>query len=174
MYVAFKKFNDSDVIIGYDLQEAGYDSNNGFYGPVQGSAIMPLTSNSAIDYNFFDMAHQYPYTHHVPVPSDLNSSFINTNQGANSEMNVSDIKTTFSRDAGGNLKPGNGFVFVITVVVVEILTTDGISLSAKSAKDAGASFALTCITKVREKNITNNFLILFILIFNIPNDNKTY
>ena len=32
---------------------------------------------------------------------------------------------------------GNGFEVVVTVCVVEILTTDGINLSARSAKDAG-------------------------------------
>jgi hypothetical protein len=33
-------------------------------------------------------------------------------------------------------------VLVTTVCVVEILTTDGISLSARSAKDAGTLFEL--------------------------------
>ena len=39
-------------------------------------------------------------------------------------------------DPGGNWN-GNGFEVVVTVCVVEILTTDGINLSARSAKDAG-------------------------------------
>jgi hypothetical protein len=44
-------------------------------------------------------------------------------------------------DPGGNSK-GKGFDCVVTVVVVEILTTDGITLSAKSANDDGISLAL--------------------------------
>ena len=76
-------------------------------------------------------------------------------------------------DPGGNWKPGNGFEFVVTVVVVEIFTTDGINFSARSANDAGASLAFTCITKVNVKNTIINFLILFILIFNIPNNYKS-
>tara|TARA_B110001450_G_scaffold207075_1_gene197342 strand:+ start:1741 stop:1911 length:171 start_codon:yes stop_codon:yes gene_type:complete len=39
-------------------------------------------------------------------------------------------------EPGGNWK-GKGFAFVVTVCVVEILTTDGINLSARSANDAG-------------------------------------
>jgi hypothetical protein len=35
---------------------------------------------------------------------------------------------------------GNGLVVVVTVCVVEILTTDGINLSARSANDAGTVF----------------------------------
>jgi len=57
-------------------------------------------------------------------------------------------------------------------VVVEIFTTDGINLSAKSAKDAGASFAKTLGVKKIIKNIINNLGILFILTFGIPNYNK--
>ena len=45
-------------------------------------------------------------------------------------------------DPGGNLNPGNGLPFVVTVVVVEIFTTEGISLSAKSANDSGTSCAV--------------------------------
>ena len=61
-----------------------------------------------------------------------------------------------------------------TVVVVAILTTDGINLSAKSANDDGASFANVWGMKPI-KNITMiNFLNLFILIFNIPNNSKSY
>jgi hypothetical protein len=77
-------------------------------------------------------------------------------------------------DPGGNSNPGNGLVFVITVVVVEIFTTDGINLSAKSANDLGASCAETCGKKLTRKNNINNFLILCILIFNVPNNNKSY
>ena len=63
---------------------------------------MALTSASTINSSFLP-GHDYPYTHYVPVPSNLNNSFINNNTGANLEVNVSDIKTTFSRDASGNL-----------------------------------------------------------------------
>jgi hypothetical protein len=35
---------------------------------------------------------------------------------------------------------GNGFEVVVTVCVVEMLTTDGISFSARSANDAGTVF----------------------------------
>ena len=41
-------------------------------------------------------------------------------------------------EPGGNSN-GKGFDLVVTVVVVEIFTTDGINLSAKSANDAGIS-----------------------------------
>ena len=77
-------------------------------------------------------------------------------------------------DPGGNSKPGNGFELVTTVVVVEIFTTDGINFSARSAKDAGASSAKTLKAKQTVKNIINNFFILFILIFYVPDNNKSY
>ena len=77
-------------------------------------------------------------------------------------------------DPGGNSKPGNGFEFVVTVVVVEIFTTDGINFSARSANDAGGSLANTCEVKLKANNIINNFLIFFILTFNIPNNYKPY
>ena len=35
------------------------------------------------------------------------------------------------------VKPGNGLLLVTTVWVVEIFTTDGINLSAKSANELG-------------------------------------
>ena len=44
-------------------------------------------------------------------------------------------------DPGGNWK-GNWLVLVFTVWVVEILTTDGISFSARFAKESGTAFAL--------------------------------
>ena len=44
-------------------------------------------------------------------------------------------------EPGGNSN-GKGFDLVVTVVVVEIFTTDGINLSAKSANDDGISWAL--------------------------------
>tara|TARA_B100000123_G_C25452472_1_gene306637 strand:+ start:115 stop:303 length:189 start_codon:yes stop_codon:yes gene_type:complete len=50
-------------------------------------------------------------------------------------------------DPGGNSKPGNGLLFVTTVCVVEILTTDGINFSAKSANDSGT----VCEFDVKEK-----------------------
>ena len=77
-------------------------------------------------------------------------------------------------DPGGNWNPGNGLAFVVTLVVVEIFTTDGINLSAKSANDAGASFAKTWEAKLIIKNTINNFFILFILIFYVPDNNKSY
>tara|TARA_B100000900_G_scaffold264965_1_gene226064 strand:- start:538 stop:684 length:147 start_codon:yes stop_codon:yes gene_type:complete len=42
-------------------------------------------------------------------------------------------------EPGGNWK-GKGLLLVTTVWVVEILTTEGINLSAKSAKDSGTLF----------------------------------
>ena len=62
------------------------------------------------------------------------------------------------------------------VVVVEILTTDGISFSAKSAKDEGISFELTILEIFKNINMTIMLLknIFFInLIFKIPNYYKT-
>ena len=44
-------------------------------------------------------------------------------------------------DPGGNWK-GNWFEVVLTVCVVEILTTDGISCSARSAKEFGTGLAI--------------------------------
>ena len=49
-----------------------------------------------------------------------------------------------------------------------------ISFSARSANDAGTSFAKTCAAKLIVKNTINNFLILFILIFYVPDNNKSY
>ena len=42
-------------------------------------------------------------------------------------------------EPGGNWK-GNGFDVVLIVCVLEILTTEGISFSAKSAKELGIIF----------------------------------
>ena len=50
-------------------------------------------------------------------------------------------------EPGGNSN-GNGLIVVITVCVVDILTTDGISFSAKSAKDSGVFFALAMNDKL--------------------------
>ena len=51
-------------------------------------------------------------------------------------------------EPGGNWK-GKGFVCVLTIVVVEILTTDGINFSARSANDAGGFFAFPSILKIK-------------------------
>jgi hypothetical protein len=59
--------------------------------------------------------------------------------------------------------------------VVEMLTTDGINLSARSAKDAGTLFELDWIEKLKVKMIVRNInLIFFILAFNIINNYKSY
>ena len=52
-------------------------------------------------------------------------------------------------DPGGNWN-GNGLVLVTTVVVVEILTTDGINFSARSAKEAGVGLELTLKEKLND------------------------
>ena len=43
-------------------------------------------------------------------------------------------------EPGGNSN-GRGFDLVVTVVVVDIFTTEGINLSARSAKEDGIEFA---------------------------------
>ena len=57
---------------------------------------------------------------------------------------------------------------VVTVWVVEIFTTEGINLSARSANDAGTDFEFDNVEKLKVKIIDNiiNF-IFFILAFNI-------
>ena len=76
-------------------------------------------------------------------------------------------------DPGGNWK-GKGFKFVVTVCVVEIFTTDGINLSAKSAKDAGTSFAKLKEEIFTKKILTQiNFKVLVNISFHIPNYKKT-
>ncbi len=54
--------------------------------------------------------------------------------GAPNSLNISS-----NGEPGGNWN-GKGFDWVVTVVVVEIFTTDGINFSAKSANDPGISF----------------------------------
>ena len=77
-------------------------------------------------------------------------------------------------DPGGNWN-GNGFEVVVTVCVVEILTTDGINLSARSAKDAGTDCEFDNVEKLNVKmNAKNKNLIFFMLTFNIINNNKSY
>ena len=77
-------------------------------------------------------------------------------------------------DPGGNSK-GNGFTFATTVCVVDIYTTEGVSFSAKSAKDSGTGFAFTKNDKLTNNIEINNILrfLNFILFFNIPNNKKT-
>tara|TARA_B100001123_G_C15135977_1_gene957408 strand:+ start:806 stop:1027 length:222 start_codon:yes stop_codon:yes gene_type:complete len=66
-------------------------------------------------------------------------------------------------DPGGNSK-GNGLIFVVTVRVVEILTTEGINFSAKSAKDVGTSLELLEKVKfINNKEIKNNLVIFFFI-----------
>ena len=64
---------------------------------------------------------------------------------------------------------------VTTVVVVEILTTEGINFSARSAKEAGTGLEFTFNEKVNDKTIVKNIiLIFFILSLNVINNYKTY
>ena len=72
-------------------------------------------------------------------------------------------------DPGGNWN-GNGFLLVVTVWVVEILTTEGISFSAKSAKEDGTSFALLNMEKFMNMKVAAiNFRTLDTLSFHVPN-----
>ena len=66
-------------------------------------------------------------------------------------------------------------MFVTTVVVVEIFTTDGINFSARSAKEAGTGLELTFNEKLNDiRRVKNISLILFILTLNKINNYKTY
>ena len=66
-------------------------------------------------------------------------------------------------------------MFVTTVVVVEMLTTDGINFSARSANEAGTGLEFTFNEKVNDKTRVKNIsLILFILTLNKINNYKTY
>jgi hypothetical protein len=77
-------------------------------------------------------------------------------------------------DPGGNVK-GNGLLFVTTVWVVEMFTTEGINLSAKSAKDSGTDCEYEYTEKLKLKNIDKNkSLIFFILALNKINNYKSY
>ena len=51
-------------------------------------------------------------------------------------------------------------MFVTTVVVVEIFTTDGINFSARSAKEAGTGLELTFKEKLNDITIVNNIIYL--------------
>ena len=64
-------------------------------------------------------------------------------------------------EPGGNSK-GKGLGFCTIVVVVEIFTTDGINLSAKSANEAGLSCEL--VGDIIAKEITNIKLTYFLKI----------
>ena len=64
-------------------------------------------------------------------------------------------------EPGGNSNPGNGLLFVTTVWLVEILTTDGINFSAKSAKDPGTGFAFKLV-KFKTMQMKNIFFRKFI------------
>ena len=66
-------------------------------------------------------------------------------------------------DPGGNSN-GNGFDLVVTVVVVEIFTTDGINFSARSAKDAGILAALVVFWILIENNINNKIFMNLIFL----------
>tara|TARA_B100001057_G_C22315147_1_gene743605 strand:- start:66 stop:344 length:279 start_codon:yes stop_codon:yes gene_type:complete len=77
-------------------------------------------------------------------------------------------------EPGGNSKPGNGLLLVITVCVVDMFTTDGINLSARSAKEDGAVFDIEVIEKLNAKMIDKKIILtVFILVFNIINYHKT-
>ena len=66
-------------------------------------------------------------------------------------------------------------MLVTTVVVVEILTTDGINFSARSAKEAGTGLEFTFSEKLNDiRRVKNISLILFILTLNKINNYKTY
>ena len=70
---------------------------------------------------------------------------------------------------------GNGLVFVTTVVVVEIFTTDGISCSAKSAKELGVFEDIDAVLILNNTIKTKlNFKIFFIILtFKTPDYEKS-
>jgi hypothetical protein len=82
---------------------------------------------------------------------------------------LNSLNISSNGDPGGNSK-GKGLMLVTIVCVVEIFTTDGINFPAKSAKDSGTFLACAKNAKLIIKNTTNNILVFFILIFNIPNN----
>ena len=64
---------------------------------------------------------------------------------------------------------------MVTVVVVEIFTTDGINFSAKSANDPGISFEKEGRELLHKNKIEiRNTLTFFILKLGIINNYKTY
>jgi len=76
-------------------------------------------------------------------------------------------------DPGGNLNGKDGSILLtILVDVVEIKTTDGISLSAKSANEFGLSLAFPKKEKFTVKKAINRILNFFTLFLYIPNNNK--
>ena len=77
-------------------------------------------------------------------------------------------------EPGGNVN-GSWLVFVITVWVVEIFTTEGINLSARSANDSGTDWEFDWMEELNIKNnVINISLIFFMLTFNIINNYKSY
>ena len=75
--------------------------------------------------------------------------------GAPNSLNMSS-----NGDPGGNWK-GKGLEFVTTVCLVDILTTEGINLSAKSAKESGTGFECTKekLIMIKKNNILlTNFI----------------
>jgi hypothetical protein len=67
-------------------------------------------------------------------------------------------------DPGGNSN-GRGFDLVVTVVVVDMLTTEGINLSARSANDDGIEVANEIEKQLIEtKKTAKIFTKLFILL----------
>ena len=77
-------------------------------------------------------------------------------------------------DPGGNWKFGKGLVFVTTVCVVEIFTTDGINSSARSAKELGTFDEFDAVFRLIKNKITRlNLNILLILTFKNPYYRKT-
>jgi|TARA_B100001093_G_scaffold247675_1_gene237095 hypothetical protein len=67
-------------------------------------------------------------------------------------------------DPGGNLK-GKGLAVVLMVCVVEIFTTDGINLSARSAKESGTGLAINELTDVKWNKIKLNIIFLKFFIY---------
>ena len=63
---------------------------------------------------------------------------------------------------------------MVTVVVVEIFTTDGINFSAKSANDPGISFEKEEIELLHNNKIEKKNSLIFFLNLRIINNYKTY
>ena len=70
---------------------------------------------------------------------------------------------------------GNGLDVVLTVWVVEMFTTDGINLSARSANEAGTDFEFDWTEKLNANiNVKINSFNFFILTFYKINNYKSY
>ena len=88
--------------------------------------------------------------------------------GAPNSLNISS-----NGEPGGNWN-GKGLDWVVTVVVVEIFTTDGINFSAKSANDPGISFEKEGSELLHNNKIEiRNTLTFLILKLGIINNYKT-